>query len=270
MDPLIILVISLLGAAGFAALLVAAYFMMREEGRRKAGQQPARQAAERVAPAAAEPADVTPPANAPAVASVAPAQPAPPVPHPRPEPVIEVLRVLRDRLSGRLLIEMDGKRYLRPEDVQTDAIRLGLLATLQDLAKFAAPLAPNPQPGPSQAQSPEYVIDEDALAAAIAAQPAPLQPPTMNPFKQLQTLREMAKNAPPPQERSIAEQIDEVLQRKLQSTAYAQRGLRVANSPRGTAVFQADGRVYDSVDDVPDSGAQSLIRAAVAEWEKTQ
>jgi hypothetical protein len=91
----------------------------------------------------------------------------------------------------------------------------------------------------------------------------------MNPFKQMQVLREMAKNPPPPP-KSITEQIDEVLQNSLAGNALAQRGLHMRAGPRGEAVFEFDGQSYAAVDEVPDEDARQVIRAAIAAWERSQ
>jgi hypothetical protein len=89
----------------------------------------------------------------------------------------------------------------------------------------------------------------------------------MNPFKQMQVLRELAKNQPPPP-KSIAEQIDEVLQGKLADTALLQRGIRMRPGPRGEAIVDLDGQSYPTVDEVPDAEVRDVIRAAIAEWER--
>lgn len=101
------------------------------------------------------------------------------------------------------------------------------------------------------------------------AEPPPLQRPSMNPLKQMRVLREIEKR-PQPQLKSIPEHIDEFLQQKLLGTPYIWRGIRVRASATGTVEFEADGKTYESVDEVPDPEVRALIRAAVAEWEKTR
>ena len=92
----------------------------------------------------------------------------------------------------------------------------------------------------------------------------------MNPLKQMQVLRERSRQPAPPPPKSIAEQIDEILQEKIAGTSYRQRGLHVGAGPQGHALFQCDGLSYEAVDDLPDAEARSLIRAAIAEWERRQ
>jgi len=91
----------------------------------------------------------------------------------------------------------------------------------------------------------------------------------MNPFKQLQVLRELAKN-PPPELKSITEQIDDVLQARLVGTPLAERKLRMRTGLKGEALFDLDGESYPSVDEVPDMEVRETLRAAITTWEKTQ
>jgi hypothetical protein len=84
----------------------------------------------------------------------------------------------------------------------------------------------------------------------------------------MQVLRELAKNPPPPP-KTIAEQIDEVLQGRILGTPLIHRGIHVRPGPRGEAVFDLDGQSYPSVDDVPDGEVREVIRAAIADWEKS-
>jgi hypothetical protein len=199
---------------------------------------------------------------------------------------VEVLRVLRDRLTGRVVVEVGGKRYARLAEIAEPGVQEGLLVTLHDLQAFigataptpvmpapAAPPAPMPvapAPNPAPASSlPSTPIVPAASPAPRPSEPPPLRVPSMNPFKQALVLRDLEKNVPPPP-KPIAEQIDDVLQVLVVVTPYAQRGLHVRSGPRGNAVFQLDGKDYHSVDDVPDPAAQEIFRDAVKRWEQQQ
>jgi hypothetical protein len=180
----------------------------------------------------------------------------------------EVLRVLRDVQTEELLVEVAGRRYARMVDVRRAGAHEGLMTTLRDLEAFAgdAPTVP-----------PVVVVPAASAAGTgpLGTTPAapggtrPLVAPSMNPFKQMLVLRELSKSdAPAP--KSITEQIDEILQEKLAGTPHAERGIRMHNGPKGTALFHLDSQDYDAVDSVPDEAVRALIRAAVAEWEKQQ
>jgi hypothetical protein len=269
----------LIGSLGFLALLILGLWMWREERAAKrakeAGQDgaPEGKAAEAKAPAL----------KLPQMGSLFSARPNAPEAH-------EVLRVLRDHLTGRLVVEIGGRRYAHTAEVTEPRILQGFLTTLQDLENFAAhapapaappvppALAPNapivppaapsaadPAPPPPQPAS----ISNPPISASPARADEPLQMPSMNVFKQVRVLREMSKQPPPPL-KTIAEQIDEVLQGRIAGTPHRQRGLRVSAGPQGNALFELDGRAYEAVDDLPDAEARSLVRAAIGEWEKRQ
>jgi len=184
----------------------------------------------------------------------------------------EVLRVLRDNLTGRLAIEVGGRRYSQASQIDDPATYQALLTTLRDLHEFVgAPAEDVPVSVPApRAVPPERTGTGPLAPSAHAAQPPAsamhLPPPTMNPFKQMQVLRELAK-IPEAPTLTIAEQIDEVLQSRVEGTPLAQRGLRMRPSPRGDAIFDLDGRSYTSVGDVPDADVREVIRAAIAAWE---
>ncbi len=177
----------------------------------------------------------------------------------------EVLRVLRDSQTEELRVEVAGQRYARLEDIQKPEVRVGLLTTLRDLEAFAA--------GASTAPAPVIPTPAGTAPASAAKQapsgPAPLLAPSMNPFKQMLVLRDLSKSQLPPL-KSIAEQIDDILQEKLATTPHSQRGIRVHSGPKGNALFRADGQDYEAVESVPDDEVRTLIREAVTEWEHKQ
>ncbi len=270
MDPLVLLIVGAVGLAGCIILLVLGLKMLRDERSTKtAAVQP------RAAVPGPEAAGSTLPASTPEAPKPAASSPAGGALSGVTARVTggargnahEVLRVLRDNLTGRLTLEMAGKRYASLDEVRDGDVRQGLMTTLHDLEAFAGGATALP-------------ADARTLPASQPARPAgdppaspaeyrPLPPPSMNPFREMAVLRELSKN-PPPAPKSIAEQIDEVLQEHLVGTPLIHRGLHVRLGPRGDAVFDADGQSYASVDDLPDVEVRDMIRAAIAEWEKKQ
>src|SRR5574341_157160 len=296
----LLLIFSIVGAIGFTALLVVGVILLRQE-------QAARRAKPEAPPGGAAEAKSQENKLLEAGRSLFKARSK----DADPLDAHEVLRVLRDRLTGRLIVEIAGRRYAQVGDIQDPNIQRGFLTTLQDLGGFAtnvsAPsIAPVPQaplpniPVAPRAESPR--AQDSASAPATPAQPAadttprlepsapppapissspisnlpqpradgPLQMPSMNPLKQMQVLRELSKQPPPPPPKSIAEQIDEILQEKIAGTPHRQRGLHVSAGPQGHALFQLDGRAYEGVDDLPDAEARAMVRAAIVEWERRQ
>ncbi|MCC7361501.1 MAG: hypothetical protein IT317_18585 [Anaerolineales bacterium] len=262
MNPPLMLTVGALGLVGCLILLYVGIQMLREERAAK-DRQEAAAPVEGTGPADG-PAETTPDA-APTPAKPAPAKPA----FGRPKgSAHEVLRVLRDNLTGRLIIEIAGRRYANLDELTDPALNEGLLTTLADLRAFTngAAAAPEAEAPPAARALP---TPTPAVPAVPPAAPKPLPPPTMNPFKQMQVLRELAKN-PPPEPKTIAEQIDEVLQGRLAGTPLAERGLHIRPGPRGEALFDLDGESYPAVDDVPDLAVREALKGAIAAWEQAR
>jgi len=269
MDPTILLIVGAVGLAGCIILLLLGMNMLREERGSKDSA----------------PADGSAPAAAPALEPAKPVAAASGGSNPflgvtarlsgggaARGSAHEVLRVLRDNLTGRLMLEIGGKRYASLSDVVEPDMRQALMTTLHDLQAFAGGALPPVAPAP-RLPEPATTAAVQAVAAK-AARPGTEKPvdyrpppaPTMNPFKQMAVLREMAKNPPPPP-KSITEQIDDVLQARIIGTPMIHRALHVKPGPRGDAIFEADGQSYSSVDELPDVEVRDVFRAAIVDWE---
>jgi hypothetical protein len=185
------------------------------------------------------------------------------------------LRVTRDHLTGRLAVELAGRRYARFSDIQDPDLADALLTTVRDLNQFTSATAsaprsaPTPPPTPARPAPATPVSPPSAPAAkspTTATETESINVPSMNPFKQMRTLQERAK-APQPTFKSIPDIIDEFLQQKLVGTPHMARGIKVRGDLKGGVVFELDGKTYDAVDAVPDPVVRDLIKKAIAEWD---
>lgn len=219
---------------------------------------------------------------------------------------VEVLRVLRHRLTGRVLVELAGQRFASLGEIPEADLRRAVEVTLRDLHEFAGspapvasaapplpPPAPAPDPAPlaappaspAPAVHPAYLAQEVAQSGDEAAilrllNPAPiprsaalantpLRMPSMNIFKQMSVAREVsAKELAPIQ--TVAEQIDEVLQHITIGTPFALQNLRVASGPTGNVVFRAGDQSYDGVDSLPEGPVKVVFKEAIRRWEQQQ
>jgi hypothetical protein len=73
---------------------------------------------------------------------------------------------------------------------------------------------------------------------------------------------------PQPAEKSIAVQIDEILQENLENSPLASRAIRLLELPNKGMVVMVGLDQYAGVDAVPDEEIKTVIRTAVAEWER--
>jgi len=98
--------------------------------------------------------------------------------------------------------------------------------------------------------------------------PPPQQRPTIKPANVLARVLQpdlSAAQAPP---KSIAAQIDEILQEMLEDSHLDSRGIRLMEFPNRGLVVMVGLDQYEGVDAVPDENIRKLIRSAVHEWER--
>lgn len=75
-------------------------------------------------------------------------------------------------------------------------------------------------------------------------------------------------HSPSPYDRSISEQIDEILQEMLEDSPLKSRAIRLMELPTKGMVVMVGLNQYQGVDTVPDEDVRNIIHAAVAEWEQ--
>ena len=71
-----------------------------------------------------------------------------------------------------------------------------------------------------------------------------------------------------PEFKSIAMQINDILQEMIVDTPFDARGITVNDAPDHGVMVTLDGEKYPGVKDVPDEEVRNLIRSAVVEWER--
>ncbi|NOH01480.1 MAG: hypothetical protein HND47_05640 [Chloroflexi bacterium] len=104
----------------------------------------------------------------------------------------------------------------------------------------AAPVTPPTPPAPG---------------SSLLGVSAPGQPAKKDPEKEFKLL-------------SIVQQIDTVLQKRMEGTPLEGQGIRLTDSPAGAVEVYIGLQKFDSIDEVPDEAVKKAIRAAIAEWEQ--
>jgi hypothetical protein len=205
--------------------------------------------------------------------------------------LVEVFRVWKDRLSGDVQLEFEGTVYATPDKLDSKR-NSNLIQALEEVNRWMGipgltkGLATTPpkidqpelKPAPStpggigdssakpplnnQAYPPPYEIIEDT---ANGAKPASV----INPVNVLERVLR-PKSEPEPQEpKSIAGQIDEILQRKLPSTPLKNHIVKLLELPEKGLVVLVDKQEFQGVGEVPDPEIRALLQECVAEWEES-
>jgi hypothetical protein len=123
-----------------------------------------------------------------------------------------------------------------------------------------------PQPLPSP--TPDELEDQflSLLTEMGHAPPSPERPTIVGSLQQ----RRVPKPAEPNRSSSFVDDIDAIIQRRVQMIpALVGRDLHVRLGPGDSVRFVFEGREYDGLDRVPNMTAQQLIRDSIQEWEDT-
>ncbi len=155
---------------------------------------------------------------------------------------MEELRLWRTQ-SGRMLMDLDGNRHPDGESLRADQ-RRRLVSLLVELRPWLEGSGPAPAAAPSRkAEPPPAPVTEKVRSEAAPAKPAVVL-------------------------KSIVEQINDVLQARLQDSSLKDRDIRLAEGPLGEVLVMDGFTKYEGIEAVPEPRIQALIRQAVAEWEK--
>lgn len=160
---------------------------------------------------------------------------------PSPDGEVEVIRAWRTG-AGNLRLEMDGQKIENGKNIQPEQ-RRRLVNLLLDLRPWLE--TGSVTPGTTVRERPASRSSKPASEKADAGKP--IAEPT-----------------------SIVEQVDEILQARLEGTPLAAQGVRLQETPGGGVAIFVGLNKYDGIEEVPDKGIQAAIRQAIAEWERNR
>lgn len=155
--------------------------------------------------------------------------------------------------NNRVLVEMDGATLSGALSADE---KKRLLELVSHLRPFLEGQSQQPVIKPVVTQPPQpsasAVVSEGVKPVSILS--------TGQPKKKLSPEQEFALL-------SIVQQIDTVLQKKIENTPFQDAGIHLQESPQGAVEVHIGLQKYESIDDVPDEKIKSMIRAAISEWE---
>lgn len=178
----------------------------------------------------------------------------------QPSPPARSLRVWRDSFTAKLIIEIDGQVHRSVAELSGEQ-RRSLSAIITDLAEWAG-----------------EAVKEAKLPAPPEKPPLPPLPVETPPVETTPTARgrgniflraiQPGGSRLPPQPRSLAAQIDEILQEKLPFSSFSHHIIHLIELPNYGMSVQVDRNQYESIEAVPDEDIRRLIREAVEEWQR--
>ena len=202
--------------------------------------------------------------------------------------------MIRDRETGRVLVEVNGQRYAHIREIRDAGVGRRVLWAIADLVRFTGGMATNPQAVQSAREAEADPVRRTAseswteLPASLSGLPSPrasaprlsalASPGTTEPpdpqrsYSLIDYFRRGFQTPQPteavPSPTAFIEEIDEVLQRMIRALPTPpSQPVRVASGEDGLLQIIVGIRAYQSADEVPDAQIRRLIQAAVAEWE---
>ena len=179
----------------------------------------------------------------------------------------DVLKVMIDP-ALKWHLELDGER-IEPDGLSVEQ-RARLVNVVVQIrpwidGKTLTPVAPKPS-------NPDADL---AAAAAVVAATSVAPPPVVSTATRVDVgrgfrtlLENDIKKPEPPKLPSIVGMIDEVLQKKLESSPLSWKKIRLEEGAVGEVVVFVGPTRYSGIDAVPDDDIKAIIREAIAEWDK--
>jgi hypothetical protein len=202
----------------------------------------------------------------------------------------EVARLFRDKTTQELVVAMNSHTFHKANELNPGQLRRIHFAS-KVLVNWLANTPPAPLPAQGEASASDGMapaepsaLDEEWIPAESAAEDTthPFTPPFLaEPLSEVKPVstqisdvvggifKPALSSTPKPEIKSIAMQIDEILQEMIADTPYEMRGITVNDAPDHGVMVTLDGNKYPGVKDVPDEEVRNLIRSAVVEWEKS-
>lgn len=192
-----------------------------------------------------------------------------------PENMKEIARIWSDRRSGQMAVEMERKLYRNGGELNPR--QRAALATVRDL--LLAWLSANNLPGRAQPGeiAPTIRVPQQpaqpSLRPAGGASPALGQETPRPPSLELPDIISEALVPTPGKPgqavfKSIAAQVDEIVQERLPDSSFAGRIIELRDLPKGGMVVVVDGEQYQGVGDVADLDVRAFLQDCVGEWER--
>ncbi len=200
---------------------------------------------------------------------------------PKPDPAetaeaenrVHVLRLWRHEETGALLPEVHGEVLTSAKALDAEqhaALSIALVDLYSWMEHGLQPLPTlivEPEPE-SPARRKSTGGDQSEPAESVSAQSEVVIPSRLNIIKGLvRTAQKEITQKVEAEPRSIAAQVDEILQAKLEASPLAGQGIRLMDLPNQGMVIMVGLDKYPDIESVPDEEIKELLRASVADWE---
>jgi len=219
----------------------------------------------------------------------------------------EVLRLLRDRDTGALIVEVKGEKYRALREIKDERIGRQVLQAAANLVHFTGVIqahdrARTSQPSSLSAAEPTATDSPPALSTVALEEAPPVPRTPAPPSVEREFLQSLVQQRLPKEEEtrkaslspieffrrsfsarrrarvqgdipsplSFVEEIEEILQRFLRTyPSFIGKEVHVGTAQGGGIRIQVENEFYDAPDDIPDPEIRGILKAAIQEWEKS-
>lgn len=190
-----------------------------------------------------------------------------------PDPNLEeVARLWRSRKARRMVVELDEKRFTGASELNSEQQRrlAEVAAVLQAWLAEEQPAAPPPLPAAVEMKQPISPLARTDPERSGPTLPSPEQGVKPVAARPLDALSRTFNSAPPKEVakfKSIAAQINDILQSRLPGSAFEAQGVSLVEMPDQGVIVRVGAEEYAGIEAVPDAAVRAFIKSAVAEWE---
>ena len=170
-------------------------------------------------------------------------------------------------------VELEGQEVSVTDGTQEQRKRLAdLLKTLQKWVQYNEPAQPAPVVAAAvTAAAVLLASDADEPPLVLPAEPKEVTKPRIDLSKGAKMFfTDNVARKVEPKPKTIVGMIDDVLQNKLESSPLQSKKIKLEDGLHGEVIVVVGVERYVGVDQVPDPQIQSIIREAIAEWDKSK
>jgi len=181
----------------------------------------------------------------------------------------EVAHLWRDRRDNHLVFQIENEYYKRDSDLTPKEKKI-LLKVVMDFYQWLEPSSNLKSETPDSARVPNStsaMVDRAPLPTFDEKRPEQSRT-GFNPVQMLTQALEADVTASAIPAQSMVEQIDLILQEKLNAANMQKWAVRLVEFPNRGMVVMVGLEQYDEIDAVPYERVRKMIREAVAEWEQ--
>ncbi len=193
--------------------------------------------------------------------------------------MIEVLRLHRDLSTGALVVQIGRQRYYSLDAITDPQVRRRFLGNAEAMAQFAqlkkgtsplidwATTTPPVQPQGAPPPPPPQL----SPMAPPPPPPSPVvlpPPPPVAAQSQVTADTKGKKGKEEPKPKSMADEIEELLQYRLAlDPGFSRRSIHIRSTEDGSIFVEVDGVTFDGIGDVTDVDVRAFLQGIVQEWE---